>query len=199
MAKKSESRHSVPSRANLRQLVPQHMFFTKGMGKHKHSLQSFEEALRDAGIAPYNLVRVSSIFPPRCKIISRSAGAKKLVVGAVVPCVIAECRTNEPNRLAGAGVGLAVPANSDDYGYISEHHGFGLTHRKCGDFVEDMAATMLATTHGIDLDPEKAYDERRETYKAKGLIVNTRAIVQTAEGDKNGLWTTVVAAAVFCF
>jgi arginine decarboxylase len=175
------------------------MFFTKGVGKHARSLQSFEEALRAAGIAHFNLVRVSSIFPPHCKIVSRDEGLKKLATGAVVPCVIAECRTNEPNRLAGAGVGLAVPANKDDYGYISEHHGFGMTHRKCGDFVEDMAATMLATTHGIDLNPETAYDERREIYKAKGLIVNTRAIVQTAEGDKNGLWTTVVSAAVFCF
>ncbi len=111
---------------------------------------------------------------------------------------MAECRTNEPSRLASAGVGLAVPANSEDYGYISEHHGYGMVRLKCADLVEDMAATMLATTHGIDLDPEKAYDERREIYRAKGLVVQTRAVVQTAEGDKNGLWTTVVSAAVFC-
>ncbi len=175
------------------------MFFTKGVGRHVQSLQSFEEALRDAGIAQFNLVRVSSILPPHCKIVSRQAGLKKLITGAIVPCVIAECRTDEPNRLACAGVGLAVPAKKDDYGYIAEHHGFGLTHRKCSDLVEDMAATMLARTHGIELDPDKAYDERRETYKAKGLIVNTRAVVQSAEGDKNGLWTTVVSAAVFCF
>ncbi len=185
--------------AKTQQMVPQYMFFTKGVGKHRRSLQSFEEALRQAGIAQFNLVRVSSIFPPHCKIVTRSVGLKKMAVGAIVPCVIAECRTDEPNRLAGAGVGLAVPANSEDYGYISEHHGFGMTHKRCSDFVEDMAATMLATTHGIDLDPETAYDERREIYKAKRLIVDTRAMVQTAEGDKNGLWTTVVSAAVFCF
>ncbi len=174
------------------------MFFTRGVGKHERNLQSFEQALRHAGIASFNLVRVSSILPPHCKIISRQAGLKKLAPGAIVPCVIAETRTNEPNRLACAGVGLAVPADKDVYGYISEHHGFGMTYRKCSDYVEDMAASMLATTRGVDLDPEKAYDERREIYKAKGLIVNTRAVVQTAEGDKNGLWTTVVAAAVFC-
>ncbi len=56
---------------------------------------------------------------------------------------------------------------------------------------------MLAATQGIELDPDKAYDERREIYKAKGLVVRTRDNVQTAEGDKNGRWTTVVAAAVF--
>ena len=46
-------------------MVPKRLFFTKGVGKHKERLTSFELALRDAGIAAQNLVRVSSIFPPR--------------------------------------------------------------------------------------------------------------------------------------
>lgn len=176
--------------------VPKMMFFTKGTGKHKNNLQSFEEALRDAGIASYNLVRVSSIFPPHCKIITREKGSKLLKPGEVVFCVLAETRTNEPNRLACAGIGLAVPANPENHGYISEHHGFGMTQKVCGDYVEDMAASMLATTQGIDLDPDMAYDARKDIYKAKGLVVTTKAVVQTVEGDKNGLWTTAVAAAV---
>ena len=52
-------------------LVPKEMFFTKGTGKHRNNLQSFEEALRDAGIAGFNLVRVSSIYPPHCRIATR--------------------------------------------------------------------------------------------------------------------------------
>ncbi len=60
-----------------------------------------------------------------------------------------------------------------------------------------MAATMLATTLGIEFDPDTDYDSRREIYRMSGKIVESRAIVKTAEGDKNGLWTTVVAAAVF--
>ena len=178
-------------------MVPKAMFFTRGVGKHQHSLQSFEAALRHAGIAQLNLVRVSSIFPPKCKIISRTKGLSMVEPGSIIYCVIAECRTNEPNRLEAAGVGLAVPADRDSYGYISEHHGFGMNRTKCEDYVEDMAATMLATTHGIELDPEKAYDERLEIYKSKKLVVTCRSAVQTAEGDKNGLWTTVMAAAVF--
>lgn len=179
------------------EFVPQRMFFTRGVGKHRNNLQSFEAALRHAGIAHFNLVRVSSIFPQRCKIVTRQRGLSTLRAGQILYCVIAESRTNEPSRLACAGIGLAVPRNRNDYGYIAEHHGFGLIHRKCSDLVEDMAASMLATTHGIELDPDKAYDERREIYRSKGLVISTRAIVQTAEGDKNGLWTTVLAAAVF--
>lgn len=172
------------------------MFFTRGVGKHRQNLQSFEAALRDAGIAQFNLVRVSSIYPPHCKIVSRKKGLEQLAPGAMVFCVLAECRTDEPNRLACAGIGLAIPADKSKHGYIAEHHGFGMTQRACSDYVEDMAASMLAATEGIDLDPDKAYNERKDIYRARGLVVRTRATVQTVEGDKNGRWTTVVAAAV---
>jgi len=172
------------------------VFFTKGVGKHRNRLQSFELALRHAGIEKGNLVRISSILPPKCKILPRSKGLERLHPGEITYVVLAEASTDEPSRLVGAGIGLAQPSSGDQYGYISEHHGFGMTEQKLGDFVEDMAATMLATTLGIEFDPDVAYDERKEIYKMSGKIVRTRATVQTAEGDKNGLWTTVIAAAV---
>lgn len=180
-------------------IVPSRVFFTRGVGKHRHNLESFEAALRDAGIAQCNLVKVSSIFPPGCRIIPRQLGLAQLIPGQITYCVMAETRTDEPNRLVSAGIGLAVPAKGDQFGYISEHHGFGVTEKKTADFVEDMAASMLATTLGIEFDPDLAYDARREVYKMSGQIVKTKAVVQTAEGDKNGKWTTVVAAAIFLF
>ncbi|MCG3125271.1 MAG: Pyruvoyl-dependent arginine decarboxylase [Phycisphaerae bacterium] len=181
----------------MQHLVPKQAFFTKGVGKHRKNLQSFEAALRDAGIAQFNLVKVSSIFPPGCKIVSRKSGLAQMASGQIVFVVLAEARTNEPNRLVSAGIGLAIPREGDRFGYISEHHGYGMTEKKTEDFVEDMAASMLAETLGIEFDPDTDYDSRREIYKMSGQIVTTRATVQTAEGDKNGLWTTVVAAAVF--
>ncbi len=178
-------------------MVPREVFFTKGVGKHRTRLQSFELALRQAGIEKCNLVRVSSIFPPACRIISRSRGLAKLAPGQITYIVLAEAATNEPSRLVGAGIGLGVPADGSHSVFISEQHGFGMSQTRVADFVEDMAATMLATTLGIPFDPDDAYDERREVYKMSGKIVRTRATVQTAEGDKNGLWTTVIAGAVF--
>jgi arginine decarboxylase len=183
----------------MRNPVASHMFFTRGVGKHKNNLESFETALRAAGIAQFNLVKVSSIFPPACKIITREKGLKYLKPGQIVFCVMAEERTCEPNRLVTAGIGLALPANNAHHGYISEHHGFGMTEKRCGDYVEDMAASMLATTLNVKFDPDANYDSRREVYKMSGQIVKTSNFVQTAEGDKNGLWTTVVAAAIFVF
>jgi arginine decarboxylase len=177
-------------------MVPSRVFFTSGVGRHKHKLQSFELALRDANIASYNLVRVSSILPAGCKIISRAKGVTHLKAGEITFCVLAQSETDEPNRLVGSGIGLAVPAGMH-YGYISEFHGFGMKKQAIADLVEDMAATMLATTLGVGFDPDRAYDERKEIYRMSGKIVHSRAEVKTAEGDKNGLWTTTVAAAVF--
>ena len=177
--------------------VPKKIFFTRGIGRHREKLQSFEYALREAGIEKYNLVRVSSIFPPRCKIVSKESGLKLLDSGQITYVVLADNQTNEPYRRITASIGLALPAEKAHYGYLSEHHAFGETERQSGDYAEDLAATMLASTLGIPFDPDTAYDERREVYKMSGKIVKTRNITQMGVGDRNGLWTTVIAAAVF--
>lgn len=178
-------------------MVPNKVFFTKGVGKHKHELQSFELALRNAGIEKTNLVSVSSIVPPNCKMLSRKKGIRLLNPGEITYVVISRNKTNEPNRLIASAVGVAIPKNRNNYGYISEHHSYGETAQKAGDYAEDLAASMLATTLGLEFDPEKAWDERKQEYKMSGRFVRTMSVVQTAKGDKNGLWTTVISAAVF--
>ena len=179
------------------QSVPKKIFFTKGVGRHKEKLQSLELALRKAGIEKCNLVRVSSIFPPNCKIVSKAQGIKLLQPGQIVFCVMSTNETNEPHRMISASVGLAVPAEPNNYGYLSEHHANGETDETSGDYSEDLAASMLASTLGIEFDPEKNYDERKEIYRMSGKIVTSRNTTQSARGDKNGLWSTVVSAAVF--
>ncbi len=177
--------------------VPSKIFFTKGVGVHKDRLASFELALRRAGIEKYNLVYVSSIFPPFCRLVTVEEGARCLEPGSITYCVMAKTETNEPNRLISAAIGLALPKDSQEYGYLSEHHAYGETAERTGDYAEDLAATMLATTLGIEFDINKAWQEREQIYKASGKIIKTRNICQSAQGDKSGLWTTVLAAAVF--
>ena len=177
-------------------LIPKQIFFTKGKGVHKDKLASFELALRKAGIEKCNLVYVSSIFPPNCEIIPKAKGLKKISPGQITYCVMARSETSEPNRLISAAVGLAVPKDRKHYGYISEHHSFGETARKAGDYAEDLAATMLATTLGIAFDPDEAWDSRKQVYKASEYIFKTTNICQSTEGNKHGKWTTAIAAAV---
>ncbi len=176
--------------------VPTRVFFTKGVGRHKDYLQSFELALRDAKIEKCNLVTVSSIFPPNCRRIPIEDGLKLLQPGQITFAVIARNATNEPNRLIAASIGVATPADLTQYGYLSEHHPYGETDEKAGDYAEDLAATMLATTLGVEFDPGTAWDEREKLYKMSGKIVRTFNITQSAEGHKDGLWTTVLASAI---
>ncbi|OGQ52857.1 MAG: arginine decarboxylase, pyruvoyl-dependent [Deltaproteobacteria bacterium RIFCSPLOWO2_02_FULL_53_8] len=176
--------------------VPKRVFFTKGVGTHKKELHSFELALRDAGIEKLNLVQVSSIFPPGCKVLSRSMGMKKLSPGQVTFCVMSKLNSNEPRRLLASSVGCAIPTDRKLYGYLSEHHAYGQTDAVAGDYAEDLAAAMLASTLGIELEENLGWDEKKEIYRISDKIVKTTNITQSAIVKSDGSYTTVVAAAV---
>lgn len=176
--------------------VPTKIFFTKGVGRHKDYLSSFEAALRNAGIEKCNLVMVSSIYPPGCRRITKQDGLREIGAGQITFAVMARNSTNEPNRLIASSIGVAIPADGHQYGYLSEYHPFGVKEKIAGDYAEDLAAQMLATTLGVEFDSETDWNEREQVFKMSSKIVKTFNITQTAEGDKKGLWTTVIAAAI---
>ncbi len=177
-------------------IMPTHVFLTKGKGQHKEKLASLEQALRMAGIAPYNLIKVSSIFPPNAKLTSRTEGLKMLRPGQILFVVMSENSTNEAERLVSSAVGLAIPNDANHYGYLSEHHAFGQTEKEAGIYAEDLAAEMLATTLGKHFNVDQIWKEEKQIYQITDkLTVKARNITQTARGAK-GLWTTTIAAAV---
>jgi len=179
--------------------MPKSVFLTRGVGIHRHALTAFEYALRDADIEQQNLVTVSSILPPHCALITRETGIAALRPGEITFCVLARAETNEAGRRIAAGIGLARPADPGQYGYISEHHGFGMTEREAGDYVEDLAATMLASTLGIEFNPDAAWNDRKRVYEMSDQIVDSLSITAAAEGAPHGEWTCAVAAAIFRF
>lgn len=180
----------------MQNLVPYKVFLTKGVGRHKYRLKSFEEALRVAGVAQQNLVQVSSILPPNCRIISKEKGLELLKPGAISFCVMARSDTDEHGRLVASSVGVAMPKDKTKWGYLSEVHGFGMDKQEAGDMAEDLAAGMLGTTLGFEIDPDKAWSEKEQAYQSSGLFIRTNNITQTAKGQKD-LWTTTVAIAMF--
>jgi arginine decarboxylase len=179
--------------------VPTSFFLTSGIGVHRERLAAFELALRDADIEQQNLVSVSSILPAGCEQIEREEGAGTLRPGEITFCVMARTETNEPGRRIHSSIGLARPADPAMYGYISEHHGFGMTREESGEYAEDLAATMLASTLGVEFDPNAAWNERKRVYEASNLIIGSTSLTAAAEGDPAGRWTCAVAAAVFRF
>ena len=180
-------------------LVPSSFFLTHGVGVHRERLTAFELALRDADIEQQNLVSVSSILPPNCQQIEREAGVLTLRPGEITFCVMARTETDEPGRRIHSSIGLARPTDPTMYGYISEHHGYGMTREQSGDYAEDLAASMLASTLGIEFDPDAAWNERKRVYQMSHLIIDSLSLTAAAEGDAQGRWTCAVAAAVFRF
>jgi arginine decarboxylase len=179
--------------------IPTSVFLTSGIGVHRNKLTAFEFALRDADVEQQNLVSVSSILPPRCALISREAGVATLRPGEITFCILARAETDEPGRRIHASIGLARPADPAMYGYIAEHHGYGMTREQSGEYAEDLAATMLASTLGIDFDPDAAWNERKRVYEHTQLIIDSMSITAAAQGDETGKWTCAAAMAVFRF
>ena len=177
-------------------LVAKNLFLTKGKGVHEDRLTSFEYALRDAGIAGTNLVLISSIFPPHAKLLSKKDGLTKIKPGQILFTIYSKNQTNEPHRVCAASVGLAQPKDKNQYGYLSEYESFGQNETQAGDYAEDIAAQMLASSLGIPFDADKDWDEKRQQWSISGEIYNTHNITQSAKGDKDRKWTTVFAAAV---
>ena len=180
-------------------LVPKKMFFTKGVGTHKTELRSFELALRDAGTEKCNLVNVSSILPPECKVVSKNEGLKEIVPGMLTFVVMARCSSNEPHRLIAASIGCAVPADPNTYGYLSEHRAYGESEKVAGDFAEEIAVNMLASTLGIEIDESRPWDERKKELRISDKIIRTSNITQSAVVNPDGRYSTVLAAAVYIF
>ncbi len=176
-------------------ILPKEMFFTRGVGRHRDKLTSFELALRDAGIAQFNLVRVSSIFPPHCKIISKEEGLSKLSAGQIVHAVLSDISTDEQGRMISASVGVAIPNDQSLYGYLSEYHAFGKDEIEAGDYAEDIAAYMLATIL-VGSKEEIDWDSQKEIWKMNNKIVRTENITIATKGAANGIWTTALAGAI---
>jgi len=176
-------------------LLPTKVFLVRGQGRHKEKLVSFEKALREAGIAPFNLVRVSSIYPPHARTVTKAAGLKLLVPGQILFVVLSESATDKPGALISASIGMAVPDDPSHYGYLAEHSDAGTSGRETGLHTEYLAAEMLATKLGQKLKEPGPGKPDRTFRISNGLSLRTRSITQTATGEA-GLWTTALAAAV---
>ena len=175
--------------------VPRRLFLTKGVGVHREELVSFELALRDACIAPFNLVTVSSILPPRCEIVGVEEGLRHLSPGQIVYCVLSRESTNQPMADVYSAVGMAIPEDPAQYGYLSEHHGSGETEQAAQAHAEELAYVMLTRALAVPAYAGACGDGN--TGPGRAPRIQSKSIAQAAAGRSDGLWTTLVAAAVF--
>ena len=179
----------------LHHSVPRKFFLTRGVGVHQERLVSFELALRGARISPFNLVTVSSIIPPHCELVEVEDGLVHLSHGEIVYCVLSTTDTNQPGQVIVSSIGMAIPEDPNQHGYLSEHHNIDQTETEAGAYAEKLAVIMLTTACGIPvyagIQPGKNGGSGDLS-----LVQQRKGIAQFAVGQ-DGCWTTVVAAAVF--
>lgn len=179
-------------------LVPKRIFFVKGKGFSTNSeLRSFEEALRDARIEKFNIVRVSSIIPPYCKEVGKEEGLKELKAGQIIYSVMSKISSNKRDKVISASIGVAKPLKKEDYGYLSEKHSIDEDPKIVSKLTEELAVEMFATTHGYSIDSNVSFKENKEIFKDDKKILETKSITESTLVKIEGEWATVIAAAIF--
>lgn len=162
--------------------TPKYAFLTSGVGEGEDFLVAFDGALREAGISSQNLVPVSSVFPPECKLVEKEEGIKMLKAGRISFCVMARLESNVANERISAGVGLIIPSNKEIYGYLSECKSSEKNKEEMETCAQDVAVKLLAAKLGMDTGSLEY--EKRTSIAASAVV-------------KEGNWSSVVASCVF--
>jgi arginine decarboxylase len=93
-----------------------------GSGTGRTPLSAFDAALRDAGVADFNLVRLSSVIPPGSTVVDVH-GRHQLTGGHgdLLYCVYAAAYAYVPGETSWAGVGWALDRSGSGAGLFVEH------------------------------------------------------------------------------
>jgi len=119
-----------------------------------------------------------------------------LLAGQIAFAVLGRNASNEPRRLIGASIGVALPPDHAQHGYLSEYHSFGETEQEAGDYAGKLAVDMLASALGFQPNPDLSYPERAVQYRRAGILADSFHVTQVATGSRAGDWTTTVVAAM---
>ncbi len=114
--------------------TPTKYFLVSGAADGYTPLNAFDGALLQAGIGNTNLVKMSSIVPPHCKLVAPIA----LPLGALVPAAYASITSDVPGEMISAGVAVALPEDENKNGLIMEYSAKGERH-KIEEIVRNMA------------------------------------------------------------
>lgn len=94
---------------------PHYYKLVSGCGESEIELVSFDNALMNAGIGDYNLVKISSIIPPSCEYREKI----DLTKGSILFAAYARKYINEGQK-GSTAVAIALPCNGNENGVIFE-------------------------------------------------------------------------------
>lgn len=124
---------ALPQGGETMWTLPQAVSVAAGVGEGNTDLNAFDRALRDAGIADLNLIRVTSIFP----LGARMVPMRPYPPGVLMPAVYAKIVGHIPGERIAAAVGVGI--GEEGYGVIMEY-----SHTGTRDNAEEIVRRMVA-------------------------------------------------------
>lgn len=104
---------------------------TAGVGVGSTEIVAFDAALRDAAIADFNLIRVTSIVPPNAPVYRLRRGIVPIDGnGLMLPTVYSMSTRSEPG-IVSAAVGVGVPEDETRSGVIFPSEGKDIDSETC--------------------------------------------------------------------
>jgi arginine decarboxylase len=150
--------------------TPRRLFFTSGTGTHETQRAAMQRAMRQAGVADCNFVKVSSVIPPACEIVPRAVGLRMLRPGAITHAVIAEGETNEPHQRVTPAICWAQPSDPTLPGYmteVDEDQTKGRSAKTATDEAGEALLTIIAERFGASLDAKRVWANRGRTGRVR--------------------------------
>lgn len=163
------------------------LHITSGIGTGPTTLAAFDSALNNAGIANYNILRLSSVVPPNSKIIRH--GNKGIPAEAMpggwgdrLYAVMAEQREDNPNTEAWAGIGWVQDPETKK-GLFVEHEGSSEAKVR-SDITQSLEALMA--TRKVDFGPitMQVVGQTCTEHPVCAMVV---AVYQASDWDNNAL------------
>jgi len=122
--------------------LPSKIILTSGVGTGTTKLNAFDDALLNTGIGNFNLSPVSSVIPPKAKIIYLSKNnSEKLLpkVGSIVPTIYSCSYGNKFGERITAALALGIPKDYENYnGLIFEFAAKNITKNKAERICKEM-------------------------------------------------------------
>ena len=122
-----------------------HFTISTGLGEGATELNAFDNAMQDAHVGNYNLLRVSSILPPRC--IERNS--IDIPQGGLLPIAYSYLTSMDSGIEITAAIGVGIPAKVDSIGVIMEYSGY-ITRTNAENTVRQMIEEAMKN-RGIDI------------------------------------------------
>lgn len=97
--------------------IPTKFFLVSGSGEGTTPLNAFDNALISAGVGHCNLVKVSSVIPPRVKKVKIPG----IPAGAILPIAYAHIFSDIPADLISSAIAVAIPEDKEKHGVIMEY------------------------------------------------------------------------------